>query len=691
MAVVQHIPAWLKNRTAWYRECFNICNYVIASIAAWGAVRLILHADGLVSSTGFRLAVAGLACSIVLVGLNHAMLAPMLLLGHGHTIRESGLFSFHGFSTELALAGLGVVVATFWYADPWLIPFAVAPVLLIHRSLSVPQLEAEARVDPKTGLFNARHFGAALNEEIVRSQRFERPLALIMADLDLLRDINNTYGHLAGDAVLKGIAEVFRTSLRHYDVPARFGGEEFSILLPETSPEEAMEIAERIRREVADRTFDVETSSEPIRATISVGVAAYPRDGQDANELIHQADLAVYRAKLQGRNRALDASSEPLAVPSDRKPRLVAVPETGDHLEPLPPAVELIPPEERRHPRTHAVHGPRFLSLSPRLALLVGLVSVVGIGAGVLGLLLGSNHDVFALIALVVLVGFGQALAIEVDDGGSISVSAVGSLAGAALFGPRAALVLAATTAVVEWSARRSEIHRVLFNIGALTLSSLAAACVFAVGFESTRRRVRHGRGRPRRRARLLRGQHRPPQRGDLDGGPRARAARLARAVRVARDALDRLRLRRRRDGDRVPRCGPVRAGGLRGPAAPHAQDAGGVPQAHAAKRTEAAGGRGDDPEPERVAREGQPAPARALDGRDGEPLRHRRRARRVHGRALHGASSSSRWRSAASSGSRRPSSTCSATRRSSTTSASWQFPTRSCSSPPSSPTTSGR
>ena len=62
---------------------------------------------------------------------------------------------------------LGVVVATFWYADPWLIPFAVAPVLLIHRSLSVPQLEAEARVDPKTGLFNARHFGAALNEEIV--------------------------------------------------------------------------------------------------------------------------------------------------------------------------------------------------------------------------------------------------------------------------------------------------------------------------------------------------------------------------------------------------------------------------------------------------------------------------------------------------------------------------------------------
>ena len=486
VAIVQHIPAWLKNRTAWYRECFNICNYVIATLAAWGAVKAVVHAHGLIPDGNLRFAVAGLVCSVVLVGLNHAILAPMLLLGHGHSIRESRLFSFHGLSTELVLAALGIVLATFWHANPWLIPFALSPVLLIHRSLSVPKLEAEARVDPKTGLFNARHFGLALSEEIMRAQRFDRPLSLIMADLDLLRDINNSYGHLAGDAVLKGIAEVFRTHLRHYDVPARFGGEEFSILLPETSAEEAMDIAERIRKEVAERAFDVETSSQPIRATVSIGVALYPRDGQDSNELIHQADLAVYRAKLQGRNRVLDATSEPLAVPVDRKPRLTAVPETGDHLAPLPPAVELIPPEERRHPRTHAVHGPRFLSLSRRLATLVGLVAFVGIAAGVLGIMFGSSHDVFALIALVVLVGLGQALAIEVDDGGSISVSAVGSLAGAALFGPRAALVLAGTTAIVEWSARRSEIHRVLFNIGALSLSSLAAAGVFMAGFEGS-------------------------------------------------------------------------------------------------------------------------------------------------------------------------------------------------------------
>ncbi len=219
-------------------------------------------------------------------------------------------------------------MASFWMINPWLIPFAIVPLLLIHRSLAVQKLEVEARVDPKTGLFNARHFTTVFQEELNRAQRFQRPMSLIMADLDLLRDINNTYGHLAGDAVLRGIADVFRREFRAYDVPARFGGEEFSILLPETSPEEALEIADRVRRAVADRTYEVETSSEPIRATISMGVAAFPRDGSEPNELVHAADVAVYRAKLQGRNRVLDAADDEtlLAHPAEHAASLVSLP-----------------------------------------------------------------------------------------------------------------------------------------------------------------------------------------------------------------------------------------------------------------------------------------------------------------------------------------------------------------------------
>ena len=97
-----------------------------------------------------------------------------------------------------------------------------------------------------------------------------------MADLDLLRDINNAYGHLAGDAVLRGIADSSSGAAR-LRRPARFGGEEFAILLPETPPQEALEIAERIRRTVAATAFEIGTSSEPIRATISCGVAAFPQ------------------------------------------------------------------------------------------------------------------------------------------------------------------------------------------------------------------------------------------------------------------------------------------------------------------------------------------------------------------------------------------------------------------------------
>jgi diguanylate cyclase (GGDEF)-like protein len=99
--------------------------------------------------------------------------------------------------------------------------------------------------------------------------------------------------------------------VRTHDVPARFGGEEFAIILPETSPEQALELAERIRRAVAVRSFRAETSRKPLRATISLGVSSYPRDAADPTQLVHRADLAVYRAKVLGRNRVVDAADAP--------------------------------------------------------------------------------------------------------------------------------------------------------------------------------------------------------------------------------------------------------------------------------------------------------------------------------------------------------------------------------------------
>jgi diguanylate cyclase (GGDEF)-like protein/putative nucleotidyltransferase with HDIG domain len=484
MGLVYTIPEWLKIRYPWYIQSFNIFNHTVNLLAAWGVAHLV-HQLGLDSEVSFAL--GGLLACIVFVALNHVLLATMLHFARGHSLQATGLFSVDSLSTDLVLAALGVAFASLWRWNPYLIPTAIAPLILIHRSLTVPALQEEARVDPKTGLFNARFFASALREELARAGRLERPLSIIMADLDLLRDINNAYGHLAGDAVLKGIADVFRKQLRHYDVPARFGGEEFAILLPETPPEQALEIAERIRRAVADQRFEVETSSDPIRATVSLGVAGFPKDGTDPNELIHQADLAVYRAKLQGRNRVLGASSEPLLLPPERKARLAAVPEEGEYTAPAPRALPELPEVERRdskqdsQPRPHTPAGPRFLALSPALTTLVVLVSLGGIAAGVAGYVTGTSQDLVGLLAVIALVAGGQALALELDGGGSISVSAVGALAGAALFGPKAALPLAVAITAVAWSSQRTPVYHFLFNIGALSFASLAAAAVFSV------------------------------------------------------------------------------------------------------------------------------------------------------------------------------------------------------------------
>ena len=634
MGVVQHIPEWLKVRYPWYIQGFNIANYTLNGLAAWGAVQIV---ESWNLNPDVTFALAGLAASVVFVTLNHVLLATMLHFARGHTLRETGLFSAESLSTDFVLAALGVAFAAIWTWNPWLLPTAVAPLLLIHRSLSVPALQEEARVDPKTGLFNARYFAAELREELERAGRMDRPMSIIMADLDLLRDINNSYGHLAGDAVLKGIAEVFRKQLRHYDVPARFGGEEFAILLPETPPEQALEIAERIRRAVADRRFEVETSSEPIRATISLGVAGFPKDGTDPNELIHQADLAVYRAKLQGRNRVQGASSEPLLLsPTERPARLAAVPEDGEYASVVSRAMPEQRASERREqaqPRPHTPGRPHFLALSPPVAALVALVSIAGIGAGIAGALFGTNDDLIGLIAIIILVGGGQALSLEMEAG-SISVSAVGALAGAALFGPRAALPLAVATVAVEWSSRRDAWYYVCFNIGALSLASLAAAAVFSIGSSDTPDgRARHRRGRPGRRRCVLRRQHRAPL--GRDGARRARQVerRLERALLVAPAALRRLRRGRRGDRPRVLGHRSLRPRRLRPPALPHAQDDGHLPRAYREVDEEAPEGRRDHPAAERLARAGEPPPQGALHRGDGEPLGHRRRAGCLHGR----------------------------------------------------------
>jgi len=177
------------------------------------------------------------------------------------------------------------------------------------------QLEIRATHDGLTGLWNRVATMELLDKELARAHREALPLAVILADLDHFKAVNDTWGHLSGDQVLKEAAERMKRTVRNYDTVGRFGGEEFLILMPHRYPSQAMELAERVRLAVAHRPVCSTAGEIPI--TISMGVVVTLGDpAVSAESLLEAADKALYRAKAEGRNRAVSSpqNSLPLAV-----------------------------------------------------------------------------------------------------------------------------------------------------------------------------------------------------------------------------------------------------------------------------------------------------------------------------------------------------------------------------------------
>jgi diguanylate cyclase (GGDEF)-like protein len=162
--------------------------------------------------------------------------------------------------------------------------------------------------DGLTGLYNRKHLMEILASEVARAERYQRPLALVMIDIDHFKVYNDTCGHLAGDEVLRNIAALFKGSIRGSDRAGRYGGEEFLIILPETTADEAGRIADRIRSRLAEEDFPA--GSQRVKITISGGIASFPSHGRSPESLLRSADAALYRAKAGGRNRVVPATGE---------------------------------------------------------------------------------------------------------------------------------------------------------------------------------------------------------------------------------------------------------------------------------------------------------------------------------------------------------------------------------------------
>ncbi|GGO81496.1 diguanylate cyclase [Marinobacterium nitratireducens] len=177
----------------------------------------------------------------------------------------------------------------------------------LHRRIA--EIEYYSNTDTLTGIANRKRFEEALTNEISRARRYQHALSLVMFDLDFFKQINDSRGHSAGDRVLREMAGLVRANLRDIDIFARWGGEEFTLVLPDLELENAFRVAEKLRQLIQDATF-----GDGIKITASFGVTEFDED--EIDEILRRADIALYQAKQRGRNRVEQKTKSGLAVQS---------------------------------------------------------------------------------------------------------------------------------------------------------------------------------------------------------------------------------------------------------------------------------------------------------------------------------------------------------------------------------------
>jgi diguanylate cyclase (GGDEF)-like protein len=315
-------------RAPLHRRAFTAAAVGLSYVAAAAAFHALIPLAGgiLAKPASHAFAWMGIVaiCAVARWAVNQALVLPAIK-GSDPAARVRDMFAREPMYNDLAELCVAVLV-TFCVANSMIaLAFAFPFVTLLQRSLRHEQLLNDARADSKTGLLNAATWERESTAELARAVRTKTPLAVALLDLDRFKNVNDTYGHLVGDQVLKEVAHTLNIVLREYDLAGRFGGEEFALLLPQTRATDAMRIAERVRASVAGLSLIAPGASggERVQVTVSIGVAAL--DGGDRREfpaLLAAADAALYRAKASGRDqvqmisttRGLSAASGPGAA-----------------------------------------------------------------------------------------------------------------------------------------------------------------------------------------------------------------------------------------------------------------------------------------------------------------------------------------------------------------------------------------
>jgi len=337
------LTQWRVKRVPVYRRVFSAAaiglSYVAAGLVFHGLLRLT---HGSAGSPGRHALVwmATVALSAAVQWIVNQSLVLTAIKGSDPSVSlrtmQFAREPMYNDVSELCVA----VLVTFCVASSVIaVAFAFPFVTLLQRSLRHTQLLKDARADSKTGLLNAATWEYEATAEVARAVRTRSPLAIGLLDIDKFKVINDTYGHLVGDQVLKEIAHTLSTMLRDYDVAGRFGGEEFALLLPQTRAVDAFRIAERVRSAIAGLSIIAAGTNggERVHVTVSIGVAALDSGSQrEFTDLMAAADAALYRAKDCGRDQVqMISTTRGLSAVSggSRQAAAAAAPVTGELTE----------------------------------------------------------------------------------------------------------------------------------------------------------------------------------------------------------------------------------------------------------------------------------------------------------------------------------------------------------------------
>jgi len=235
------------------------------------------------------------------------------LLGQGLQIGAKLSFTQDRFG--LVLLGEKSDGSKYRQIDLGILAILISMVVITYKNIiHYKTIEELSYTDSMTGLYNYRYFYKRLTEEVFRAKRFSRKLALVIFDIDDFKVYNDTYGHQAGDFVLKQLGELLSLTVRSIDVVSRYGGEEFCVIMPESDQDECFKFMERLRKAIMNYSFKDENLKHEHNITVSLGGAIYPHDARTVDRIIYSADMALLKAKSLGRNKSVMYGEEVVAV-----------------------------------------------------------------------------------------------------------------------------------------------------------------------------------------------------------------------------------------------------------------------------------------------------------------------------------------------------------------------------------------